>query len=686
MTTARMLRVLAPGLIVASLAPLPMTAQTPPTISIDDVVVLEGNGGTTDMIFTVKLSAPSSNVVQMNYITQPGTATAGVLSTDFSSVGPITLPDSGPASAYPVIVNVSGMAGPTEDIIVSLDGLTHASPGDLNFLLVAPDGRRFVPMAGAGGNVAVSNLTVSMHDSGQLMSASGPLLPGTVGPTAFNPTATFPSPAPPPPYQFPRPAGWATFERAARRGFSSGAWEMYINDDRAGGGPGTLGGVRIGIAVSDPSKDVVMRAGQAVFQPGTTSQQIVVTVIPDTTVEGHETFRVNLLAPVGASIADGQADGRILNDDGGTLPTAVDDAYTILANGTVVRSGLTGLLVNDLPNNGGQLSAQLQYGPSNGTLQLRSDGGFLYQPNAGFVGTDSFTYFAFNNAGASNVATVTITVTPSTTLSPPVLRVGDDRPHRLIMREGLFYEPRVKHHVIAGGVVPYQPLASINTDHPYPIATLENLPQGSFYVWAHVVDVNDNMSGPSNAVVIHNTTGIAPSPPENVLFNVNGSNLDIAWRRGYLGGISTNTMLNATGSATASIPLGDTQTVSFAGLPSGTFNLTLASTNPGGSSPAANVGSVTIPGACAGPPLTVENFLLYVEGLTLGARWDLPKSGTAPTGYVLNVTSPIFNGPVTVRTTNVRVDVPAGVYTMTVTPFNSCGSGPPTPLQSVDKR
>ena len=44
-------------------------------------------------------------------------------------------------------------------------------------------------------------------------------------------------------------------------------------------------------------------------------------------------------------------------------------------------------------------------------LTLAPDGGFTYTPDANFNGTDSFTYTASDGTAASNVATVTITVT-----------------------------------------------------------------------------------------------------------------------------------------------------------------------------------------------------------------------------------------------------------------------------------
>ena len=50
--------------------------------------------------------------------------------------------------------------------------------------------------------------------------------------------------------------------------------------------------------------------------------------------------------------------------------------------------------------------------PANGTLSINPDGSFNYTPNAGFTGTDSFTYRAGDGTATSNVATAMITVNP----------------------------------------------------------------------------------------------------------------------------------------------------------------------------------------------------------------------------------------------------------------------------------
>ncbi len=53
-------------------------------------------------------------------------------------------------------------------------------------------------------------------------------------------------------------------------------------------------------------------------------------------------------------------------------------------------------------------------GASHGTLTLNSDGSFTYVPTSDYIGPDSFTYVAEQGDLYSNVATVTITVYPTT--------------------------------------------------------------------------------------------------------------------------------------------------------------------------------------------------------------------------------------------------------------------------------
>ena len=98
-----------------------------------------------------------------------------------------------------------------------------------------------------------------------------------------------------------------------------------------------------------------------------------------------------------------------LNVQGPTEPVAVNDTYDVDEGTVLVIPAEDGVLVNDFAPDGG-LSAFLVDGPDNGTLDLNADGSFEYEPNEGFVGTDSFTYRALTVGDSSEVATVTITV------------------------------------------------------------------------------------------------------------------------------------------------------------------------------------------------------------------------------------------------------------------------------------
>jgi uncharacterized delta-60 repeat protein len=94
-----------------------------------------------------------------------------------------------------------------------------------------------------------------------------------------------------------------------------------------------------------------------------------------------------------------------------TGPVAFNDAYTASENTPLTVPAATGVLANDSDLSGASLTAIQLSSPANGTLTLNGDGSFTYTPNAGFFGTDSFTYKANDGTLDSNVATVTITVT-----------------------------------------------------------------------------------------------------------------------------------------------------------------------------------------------------------------------------------------------------------------------------------
>lgn len=76
--------------------------------------------------------------------------------------------------------------------------------------------------------------------------------------------------------------------------------------------------------------DYIATSGSLSFAAGVTTQPIDVTVIGDLDVELDEDFFVNLLNPSGATIADGQGVGTIVNDDNAAQPSVtISDAEVL---------------------------------------------------------------------------------------------------------------------------------------------------------------------------------------------------------------------------------------------------------------------------------------------------------------------------------------------------------------------
>jgi VCBS repeat-containing protein len=90
-------------------------------------------------------------------------------------------------------------------------------------------------------------------------------------------------------------------------------------------------------------------------------------------------------------------------------PVATNDSYTTNQN-TPLTIAAPGVLTNDTDPGSQSLTAQLVSTVSHGTLTLNSNGSFTYTPVTDYVGTDSFTYQAYDGLATSNEATVTITI------------------------------------------------------------------------------------------------------------------------------------------------------------------------------------------------------------------------------------------------------------------------------------
>jgi hypothetical protein len=124
--------------------------------------------------------------------------------------------------------------------------------------------------------------------------------------------------------------------------------------------------------------DYTALTGVLNFAAGEMSKTITVNVAGDMDVENDETFFVNLSAASGATIADGQALGTILNDDTLVLPTvAIGDVSANEGNG-----GTTSFTFTVTLSAASSQTVSLNYATSNGTASAGNDyaaiSGMLY--------------------------------------------------------------------------------------------------------------------------------------------------------------------------------------------------------------------------------------------------------------------------------------------------------------------
>jgi len=86
-----------------------------------------------------------------------------------------------------------------------------------------------------------------------------------------------------------------------------------------------------------------------------------------------------------------------------TAPVAVDDSYQWGYNFTKTINAANGILSNDSDNTSLLVRPTPVNTVGNGNLSLNTNGSFTYTPNAGFTGTDTFTYRVCDDGEPSTV-------------------------------------------------------------------------------------------------------------------------------------------------------------------------------------------------------------------------------------------------------------------------------------------
>lgn len=113
-------------------------------------------------------------------------------------------------------------------------------------------------------------------------------------------------------------------------------------------------------------------------------------------------------------------------------PVASNDSTTCAQGGSVIVP----VLENDSDADSDLLSAIKVSDPTNGSAVLNANGTFTYTPAAGWSGTDTFTYKANDGTTDSNVALVTVTVTPA---APAEVQFSGGSSSKVLAKYGATY-------------------------------------------------------------------------------------------------------------------------------------------------------------------------------------------------------------------------------------------------------
>ncbi len=361
-------------------------------------------------------------------------------------------------------------------------------------------------------------------------------------------------------------------------------------------------------------------------------------------------------------------------------PTTVSDAYAA-ASESAITVAAPGVLGNDDAHGGNAMSAALVSAPTHGTVTLSASGSFMYTPAAAFAGVDTFTYRAVNGSGPGNVAIASISVAAAgTPLAPTNFRLAGMSGNTVTFDwtppgSG----PAPTGYQLEGGVTPGQVLATVPLGAT-PSVTLV-APTGVFYVRLRAV-ASGVVSDVSNEIQVYVNVAAPPAAPTGLLGLVVGTTLQLAWTNSFAGGAPASIVLDVTGGAVVSVPIGLVESFAFAGIPAGTYTFIVRATNAGGGSAASNPVTLTFPTACSGAPSAPSDFVATTAGSVVSLAWHLPTSGAAPTSYLLRV-SGAYVGSVPTTARALSGAVPPGTYTLSVVAANPCGLSAATPARTL---
>ncbi len=390
-------------------------------VFIDDALTEERDSGSKPLLFNVRLSQPGASNITVDYATANGTANAG---SDYTSTsGTLTFLPGETVKTVSVSVLGDTSIESNETFTVNLSNATNATiyTGTGTGTILNEDGNGSITAASDGPYAVAKNQQLYVMGPGILQNDVGTNLQailidepanGTLklvpdGSIAYYPNTDY--------------VGSDSFTYKAKDAttFSNLATVSInvLNNTPPTANPDgvysvlhgrTLNVSAPGLLANDTDPDSDPLTAYLVTNPTfgtvTVNTNGSFTYTADLSWAGIDSFVYQTFD--GISYSDPVAvDLDVLN----TNPVAANDSYSTAVNQPLTVTA-PGVLGNDSDADADALTAVLVSGPTSGTLTLNSNGSFTYTPNTGFSGTDSFTYQAFDGAGYSNTATVTITV------------------------------------------------------------------------------------------------------------------------------------------------------------------------------------------------------------------------------------------------------------------------------------
>jgi subtilisin-like proprotein convertase family protein len=152
----------------------------------------------------------------------------GVTASTFTSTGAVTIPSSGAATPYPSNLVVTGL--PATGVFVksvTLSGMNHTFPSDIDIILQSPTGVNTVLMSDVSGTNDLVNNTFTFDDAATALMTTGINASGAYKPTNLGATDAWFAP-------LPASITQATPTLASFTGNPNGTWKLFVVDDLGG--------------------------------------------------------------------------------------------------------------------------------------------------------------------------------------------------------------------------------------------------------------------------------------------------------------------------------------------------------------------------------------------------------------------------------------------------------------------